>query len=188
MISTGLDKKFVARPDEAPQQETKRTYDPIPEGSYTVKVLEVAPWEKQVKDVYINTRDDKNRPVKDSTGKTVKELVKNVEYYNASITFEIAGGEYQGRRLWSNLTTHPNASFITDNFLFAIGAKEMVASEIPTKTVGKTLDVTVDIVSYERKVVDPETGLPRVEKKTKNEVKQFKKASLIQTTDTEDLF
>jgi hypothetical protein len=183
MINTGLDTKFVARPDEAPQQETKRSYEPIPAGTYNVRVLEIAPWEKQVKDIYINERDEKNRLVKDSDGNTVRSLVKNVEYYNANVTFEITSGEFANRRLWSNLTTHPNATFITDNFLYAIGAKEMVASEIPTKAVGKTLDVVVEISSYKRTVTDPDTGLETSETRTRNEVKSFRKPSQADDTD-----
>lgn len=176
MINTGLDKKFVAREDVAPVQETKRTYEPIPEGIYNVRVLEVQPWEKKVKDIYINVRDEKGKLVKDEDGNTVKELHKNVEYYNALMTLEVTHGENSGRRLFTNLTTHPNASFITDNFLYAIGAKEMVASEIPTKAVGKSLDVAVEISSYKRTVTDPNTGLETTETRTRNEVKSFRKA------------
>lgn len=187
MINTGLDRKFVARADGG-EQPTQRSYEPLPAGNYTVKVLEIKPWEKQVKDIYINQRDDKGRILKDSSGKNVKELTKNVEYYNALVTLEVIGGQYAGRRLFTNLTTHPNAFFITDNFLFAIEEKEMVASEIPTKALGKFLDVTVEISSYTKSVTDPDTGLETQEIKTKNDVKSFKKASLVKTVDNEDLF
>lgn len=185
MINTGLDKKFVARAETEVETQTKRSYEPIPEGTYNVRVLEVQPWEKKVKDIYINVRDDKGKIVKDEDGNTAKELHKNVEYYNALMTLEVAHGEHEGRRLFTNLTTHPNASFITDNFLYAIGAKEMVASDIPTKAVGKTLDVAVEISSYKRTVTDPNTGLETSETKTKNEVKAFRRAP---KTDDLDLF
>lgn len=183
MIDTGLDKKFVAREDVVQESDTKRTYEPIPEGTYNVRVLEVQPWEKKVKDIYINVRDEKGKLVKDESGATAKELHKNVEYYNALMTLEITHGEFSNRRLFTNLTTHPNASFITDNFLYAIGAKEMVASEIPTKAVGKGLDVAVEISSYKRTITDPDTGLETSETRTRNEVKAFRRAPKADDTD-----
>ena len=183
MINTGLDKKFVARQDSDMPIESKRSYEPIPEGTYTVRVLEITPWGKQVKDINVIVRDDKGKVVKDEQGNSVRKPVKNVEYYNANVTFEITSGNFEGRRLWSNLTTHPNASFITDNFLYAIGAKEMVASDIPTKALEKTLDVVVEISSYEKKVTDPDTGLERTETRTKNEVRSFRRPSKIDDTD-----
>lgn len=183
MINTGLDKKFTGERDIENISDTPRSYDPIPEGTYSVRVLEIQPWEKKVKDIYINQRDDKNRLIKDPDGKTVQELVKNVEYYNALMTLELSEGEYQGRRLFTNLTTHPNASFITDNFLYAINAKAMVASEIPTKALNKTLDVAVEISTYEKKITDENTGLERSETRTKNEVKAFRRAGKLDDTD-----
>jgi hypothetical protein len=183
MINTGLDRKFIARQDTDTPTESKRSYEPMPEGTYPVRVLEITPWEKQVKDINVIVRDEKGKIAKDEEGNSVRKLTKNVEYYNTNVTLEITGGDYENRRLWTNLTTHPNASFITDNFLYAIGAKEMVASDIPTKAIGKTLDVVVEISSYERKITDPDTGLERTETRTKNEVKSFRKPSKLDDTD-----
>ena len=183
MINTGLDKTFTARQDNEGVTETKRSYEPIPEGIYTVSVLEINPWEKQVKDIYVNQRDDKGKLIKDKDGNNVKELMKKVEYYNSLMTLEVTHGNHVGRRLFTNLTTHPNASFITDNFLYAIGAKEMVASEIPTKAVGKTLDVVVEISQYEKKVTDPDTGIETTETRSKNEVRSFRRPSKLDDTD-----
>lgn len=187
MINTGLDKKFVAKPDSE-DQPSKRSYEPIPSGNYTVKVLEIQPWEKQIKDIYVNLRDNSGKVIKDATGKNQKELIKDVEYYNSLMTLEVQGGEHAGRRLFTNLTTHPNASFITDNFLYAINEREMIASDIPKKAPDRFLDVTVEIASYNKTQVDPDTGIETVEVRTKNEVKAFKKASLVKTVDNEDLF
>ncbi len=183
MINTGLDRKFTGERNTENISETKKSFDPIPEDIYNVRVLEIQPWEKQVKDIDVIVRDEKGKIAKDEEGNTVRKLTKNVEYYNTNVTLEITGGDYENRRLWTNLTTHPNASFITDNFLYAIGAKEMVASDIPTKAIGKTLDVVVEISSYERKITDPDTGLERTETRTKNEVKSFRKPSKLDDTD-----
>lgn len=183
MINTGLDKKFVAREDVEQNSSKSKDFSPVPKGRYSVEVEKVDDWKKVVKDVYINQRDENNKLVKDSDGNTVRALVKDVEYYNTNVRLKIVSGNHKGRILFTTLTTHPNASFITENFLFAINKSEMVASQIPTRTIGSHLDVDVEIETYNKKVTDPDTGIEKTEPKEKNVVKAFKKSNLVQSDD-----
>ena len=177
MINTGLDKNFKAREfkDEG-TQTTKKSYEPIPAGAYEVEVLEVEPWQSRIKDIYINLRGEDGRLLRDENGQTVRELHKGVEYYTANVKLKVVEGEHEGRWLFTSITTHPNASFITENFLYAIGQQELTASKIQDVASGSRLRVDVTIEKYDRKVTDQDTGLEKTEAKTKNEVKTFKKS------------
>lgn len=170
MINTGLDTKY-----EGKQNKQTNSFEPVPAGNYLVKVQEVKPWQSVVKDVYVNQRDEYGRLVRDTNNKIVKQLVKGLEYYRCNAVLVIEEGEHKGRRLFTNLTTHPNARFIMENFLYAIGEAEALASEVQTKATGKTLEVTVEVTSYDKKVTDENTGIEKIITVPKNEVKEFNK-------------
>lgn len=146
----------------------------VPVGDYEVKVLSVDDWKPTTKDIYVNVTDGRGRIVRGDDGKPVKELVKGHTFYTADVVLEITDGDYAGSRLYTSLTTHPNASFITENFVRAVGLIGVPLRDVPAKAVDLTLTVGVVHDSYEKKTVDNDTGLETVEVKQKAKVTSFK--------------
>lgn len=154
-----LNQSVEARPQEVQEKQTKRNFETLPEGTYQTKVLEIKEWTPMTRDVWVNRRDGSGRILKDADGKIQKELHKNLTFYNVDMTLEITEGEHSGRRIWTSLTTHPNAEFITQGFLFAVGATKMTYGDIPTQCLNKNLAVETFNEAYTKKVTDPDTGL-----------------------------
>lgn len=152
-------------------------FAPIPNGDYDVVVHEIKPWKELVRDSNVNKRDDEGKLVRDGNGKVVKELIKGLKFYTADVVLKIVGGDFENRRLYPSLTTHPSAVFITENFLYAVGEEEMTFGEIPTLCVGKTLTVSVETETYYKTVTDPDTGFEEKIPKTKASVKSFLRPS-----------
>lgn len=172
-----LNQAVQARAQEPEKTETKKSYDNLPEGTYNTKVLEIKEWTPMTKDVWINKRDGAGRITRDASGKIQKELHKNLTFYNVDITLEITDGDNKGRRIWTSLTTHPNAEFITQGFLFAIGANKMTYGDIPTQCVDKVLAVETFNEPYTKTVVDPDTGLEQEITKYSTRVRKFLRPS-----------
>lgn len=154
-----LNKSVEAKPQEAQPKQQKKSFEILPEGTYNTKVLEIKQWKPMTKDVWVNKRDGAGRIVRGADGKIQKELHKNLTFYNVDITLEIIDGEHKGRRIWTSLTTHPNAEFITQGFLFAIGKTKMTYGDIPTQCVDKLLSVETFNDPYTKLITDPDTGL-----------------------------
>lgn len=155
------------------------SYEPIPEGDYLVRVKEIKPWKETVKDISINVRDEEGLLVKDSEGKLIKELHKNYSFYNANMTLEVIDGEYKGRLLFTSLTTHPNVSFITENFLYAVEVDEVPYAEIQNTCTNKQLEVGVIVNNENFKTSqDPVTGKEVKTPNPRNEVKTFKRTKI----------
>lgn len=172
-----LNKSVEARPQEAQPRQDKKSYELLPEGTYNTKVLEIKSWEPMTKDVWVNKRDGAGRIVRGTDGKIQKELHKNLTFYNVDITLEITDGEHQGRRVWTSLTTHPNAEFITQGFLFAIGENKMTYGDIPSQCVDKVLAVETFNDPYTKKVTDPDTGLEEEITRYSTRVKKYLRPS-----------
>lgn len=157
-------------------------FTPIPDGEYKAIVKEIKPWEGITKDIYVNEKDENGWLVKDADGKKVTTLHKDFTFYNAKVTFEILDGDYKGRKLIENLTTHPNASFITSNFLYAANIGEITVGEIPNKCVGVKMIVGIETDTYTKKtkIKDKETGEEtyKEEEKSVNRIKSFAKLEL----------
>lgn len=178
MINTGLDKKYQGKQTSSGEKVI------LPKGDYLVEVKYFKEWKPNTKNIMVNVRDENGRIVRDEKDQIVKELVKDCTYYVTTMSLEVLDGEFAGERIWTTLTTHPNATFIMENFLYAIGCEELMPSQIE-ETIGKKLKVGVEISSYDKKEKDKATGLETVVQVPKNEVKSFKKAPLVQTDDTE---
>lgn len=135
-------------------------FSPLPEGEYIVKVKEIKPWESQTKNIYVNQKDENGWLIRDANNKIVKKLHKDFTFYNARVTFEVLEGEQKGRKLSENLTTHPNADFITTNFLYAANVGEITVGDIPNKCVDAVMIINVEIQEYIKKttIKDKETG------------------------------
>ena len=177
-----LNQTVEGRPQE-PQEQ--RNFDPLPDGDYEVKVTETKEWKPTTKDVWINRRGEDGKILKDDNGKMLKELHKNLTFYNLEITLEIIDGEYKSRKIWTSLTTHPNAEFITQGFLYAINAPKMTYGEIPGQCVGQRLKVTTFNESYKKTVVDSDTGLENEVEKFSTRVKYFSRPSIIESGEEE---
>lgn len=183
-IDTSLNKKYVA----GTGVDLNKTFTPIEDGEYTVRVKEVTPWVAKTSNVKVIQRDEKGKPILNEKGEKVTELVNDCTFYNCTAKLEIIGGEYDGRIVFHNLTTHPNMSFNIPQFLYGLGMKELSASEIQEKTKGKICIAEVYTDVYEKKVQDKETGLDKLEKRTINRVSKFKENNAAtQKNDIEDL-
>ena len=161
---------------EAPKQSE---YVALPKGNYPVVVKEIKPWVSTTKDIYVNEKDENGYTKKDGKGNKISNLVKDCIFYQAKTTFEVTSGEFKGRRITENLTTHPNADFIVKNFLFAAGIDNITVGEIPTKCVGVEMELELDVETYDKKTTkkNPETGIETVSTETKetNRIKNFLK-------------
>lgn len=169
MVDTSLNKKYTA------SAGGNSDFSPIPDGEYHLKVIEIKPWEKKTQDVMVIKRDENGKALVDEKGSQIREKVSNCEFYNSTVKLSVVGGQYDGRLIFYNLTTHPNMSFAIPNFLYGIGEKDMAASDIPTKAIDKLCLADVITDTYDKKKTDKDTGLETIEKKTVNRVKSFKK-------------
>lgn len=168
MINTSLDKKYVARAGG------QTNFEPLPEGEYTLRVKEVDEWKPTTKTIQVIQRDENGNAIKDEKGKNLTETVPNCTFYNCNVRFEVVGGEYDGRLIFHNLTTHPNMSWSIDNFLYAIGLKELTASEIKNACVGKECIGNVYIDSYDKTVQNRDTGIDEVVSRKVNRIRSLK--------------
>jgi len=165
----GLDTKIAAKD---PREDT---FALVEEGVYGVTVNAIDAWLPITKDVNVYIRDEAGYPVRDDNGKLKTQLVKNLTFYTAKVTFKINDGKHKGRLLSTQLTTHPNALFITEGFLYAVGVSELAFSEIQKKCVGKVLDVEVKHKTLpKRSKINATTGLPEdLPERVVPEVKTF---------------
>jgi hypothetical protein len=168
MVNTGLDAKYTANAGG------QINYDPVPDGEYTLRVKEVDPWKKTTRTIQVIQRDEKGNALKDDKGKNITETVNNCEFYNCNVRFEIVGGEYDGRLIFHNLTTHPNMSWSIPNFLYALGLKELAASQIQTECIGKECIGNVYTDTYEKKQQNKDTGIDETVERKINRIKSFK--------------
>lgn len=170
----------VKASDSAPSTGERKPFEPLPEAEYVVEVTEIKPWKASTKDVWVSQRDGNGRLIKDSAGKIVKELHKNLTFYNCNVTLTIAEGEFKGRKMWTNLTTHPNATFITENFLYAVEEDEITYGQIPTICINKKLVVGTENKEYTVTATNADTGLEEEIKKVKTEVKTFQRLPILE--------
>jgi hypothetical protein len=149
-------------------------FSPAPKGEYTIRVREIKPWTAKTQDIKVIQRDENNRALKDEKGQNVTVLEKNLTIHSCLVTFEIVGTEQEGKRIFHNLTTHPNAPFSIPSFLYGLGIPELAASQIQTTCVGMMCLGNVDIETYDKKIVDQNTGLETFVEVPKNVIKSFK--------------
>ena len=168
MINTGLNRSYKASDRQV------MDFSPIPDGTYNFRVKEISPWKAETKTIKVYTRDENNRFITNEKGEKVSETIPNVTFYNAMVKLEVIGGEYEGRIIFHNITTHPNMDWSIANFLDAVGVVECNASDIPTVCKSKLCTGVVETRAYDKKVQDKETGIDKIEKKYVNSIKSFK--------------
>ena len=160
------------------KKSTPKDFSPVPKGKYLVEVNEIKPWKATTKNIQVIVKDKKGYPVKEK-GKNKKELVKDFTYYNAQLSFKIIEDDYKGRLIFDNLTTHPNADFYLENFIYAIRLDEVALNQLQNKAKGLKLTITVDIneEAYKYEVNDV-TGQKKKVISPKNEVKNYLRVDL----------
>lgn len=168
MINTSLDRKYVAKEGGQPN------YDPIPEADYRLRVKDIDPWKAVTKTVKVIQRDEEGNALQDAKGENITETIPNCEFYNCTAKLEVVGGEYNGRIIFHNLTTHPNMDWNIPNFLYALGLKDLMASQIQTACKGMECIGHVYIDTYDKVIQNRETGIDETVKKTVNRIKSFK--------------
>lgn len=167
MIDTSLTKRYNAR------EGVNTEYSPIPEGQYKLRVKEVTPWQKETKNLNVIVRDESGNALVDAKGEKLRQMIPNCEFYNATVKFEVVGGEYNGRLIFHNITTHPNMTFSIPSFLYGIGLDNISAAEIQSLAVGKMCLGNVKIDVYNKKVQNKETGLVEEQPKNINRIKSL---------------
>lgn len=156
------------------QGKEQKSYDDLPVGRYTVKVKEIGDWEiKSVKNANIIVRDEDGAMAKDEKGKVKKEIVPLLEYATSKVKLEVVEGEHTGRLIFTNLSTHPDALFVMEGFLFAIDKSEIALGNVKQECEGEMLDVELNYRTYEKPTTDQATGLTTVESKKVQDVKKF---------------
>ena len=168
MVNTGLDNKYIAK------EGGQTNFEPIPDGDYTLKVKEIDPWKKSTKTIKVIQRDENGNALKDEKGNNITETINNCEFYNCNVKFEVVGGEYNGRIIYHNLTTHPNMNWAIPNFLYALNLKELMASQIQSTCVGKECIGNVYTDNYKKTVQNKETGIDEEVTKEVNRIKSLK--------------
>ena len=119
-------------------------------------------------------RDENGTALKDEKGNNITETVQNCEFYNCSVRLEITEGQYSGRLVFHNLSTHPNMPFSIPAFLYGLGVSELAAGEIQDNVPGKECLIDVITETYTKTVQNKETGLDEEQERQINKVKNFK--------------
>lgn len=159
-------------------KETKN-FEPIPAGVYEAVVANIEPWEaKEFIDVKINKKDESGLVVRDENG-NIEKVDASFTAYSANLRLKIVSGDYEGRIIFANLTTHPDVRFLLDQFVYAT-VTSCVLADLQEKSIDKPLKINVGIKEYPKKYVDPNTAIEKTEIKTKNYVKGFYKTALVQ--------
>jgi hypothetical protein len=163
----------------------KKEYTPLPEGTYNVEVVEVAPeWKQQSKAVeYINARDSKGSLLKDDNGKLIKDAVANYTFYTLDLKLRVVEGENKGRFIFGSLTTHDNVLFLTEGFLYAVGINQLnnINDIFTEDLVGKKLMVETTNQTYTKMVDDKDTGISNPVEKTRTRIRKFLKTPIAKT-------
>ena len=154
-------------------------FSPIPNNTYHVIVEKVSDWKSEVVDINVNQRDEHNKIVKDGDGKNIKVSLKSQTLYKANVTFTVTAGDFKGRKVFLNLSTHPDIIFRTQNLLWAVGKASIQLGDLQRAIVGLPLDITVEIKKRPSKVVDKTSGATTYVDKDFNDVTAFAKPSLI---------
>lgn len=162
-------------------------YVALPDGEYDVEVIEIKNWKPITKkNVMVNQRGADGKLLRDGSGKIVRNKEAELTFYTCDVRLKIVSGDHKGRIIFTSLTTHPNAVFITEGFLYAVGEDSMTFGEIPTKCVERLLSVDVYQEEYTAKKTNDDTGIEEEITKIKNRVKRFIRPSHIIETDEED--
>lgn len=150
-----------------------RDFGPIPKGTYNLKLLEVGEWKpRPLSNVRVISYDDRFQKLKDPSGNDIVKVVNSITIYENNLKFEVVDGPYKGRWIFHRVSTHPNRPWEIPNLLSGLGESTLKLSELSTLK-GRTTKALVDIDSYEKKVVDEETGLEQKVPTEKNVVKRF---------------
>lgn len=169
----------------AVKQEESVGYDVIPEGKYLVEVVQIDEWEKKSKkNALITRRDERGFAIKDEKGKVIKDKVDNLEWYQCNVRFKIIEGDYANRIVFSNLTTHPDALFMTQGFLYAVGLSELPLNKIQETCLGRKLIIDVYHSKYTKKEIDKTTGLEVEKTYTNARVRTHIRPDLPETLNT----
>jgi len=157
--------------------EHAQTFDIIPEGYYAVEVVSIADWKPTVY----------KRIALSEFGVKTGEVLEDATVYNAQAKLKIIDGDYAGRNLWYNLTTHPNAAFIIENFTYAIDVKCNL-KDLQKEAVGKQIEAYVIETTYNKKNSDKDTGIETTIAVPKNEIKTVRrlKFPIAQENNSED--
>ena len=168
MVDTSLNRKYEAK------EGVQLDFSPIPKGEYTIRVKEISPWKEEIKNIKVIQVDENGKALLNEKGEKITTLENNCKFYNCNVKFEVVGGEYDGRLVFHQLTTHPNMSFNIPAYLYALGLNELSASEIQTETLNKMCLANVVIDTYDKHIQNKETALDEIVKKEVNHIKSFK--------------
>jgi len=120
-----LDTKIQAK------QGTGGTFELLPKGKYEVLVTKISDWVGKTLDIKVNRRGADGKVVKAADGKTnVKDAMNGYNLFECDVEFTVVVGEHEKRKLFTNLSTHPDLMFRSENLLWAIGEQEATLNQI----------------------------------------------------------
>lgn len=151
------------------------SYEPIPKGDYDLRLVSVSDWKPTVlTNVKVITYTDDFRKAVGADGKDITTIVPSLTIYSANLKFEVVGGDYNGRWIYSNVTTHPNIPWSVPSLLSGLGVPTLKLSQLST-LVDTMCNAKIDIEINTRKIVDKDTGIESLEAKPRNVIKRFNK-------------
>ena len=180
MVDTSLNKKYGAK------ASSNANFEPAPEGKYTLIVKDISDWKAKTQNIQVIQKDENGTPILNEKGEKIKELVENCTFYSALATLEIAEGEHKGKRVFYNLTTHPNMDFNIANFLYGVGLDGISPEEIKT-SIGRHCVAKVVVETYEKTVQNKDTGLDEVQSRQTNKVHYFEEYNFEDIDETDEL-
>ncbi len=176
MIDT-LDQVVVAK------ESTAGSFDLLPKGEYTVKLLSVSDWKSRELLNFKKIKfDDNFQKMVGPDGKDIIEIVPTVTVFDCDLKFAVVGGDFDGRWVYHRVSTYPNRPWEIPALLSGLGVPALKPSLLNT-LVGTTATVVVDVEAYDKKVVDKDTGMESKEVKEKNVIKRFKAPKVSATED-----
>lgn len=157
-----------------PSEPINESREPL-NGTFTFKVIKITPWKAEpAKTIQVAERDETNRVVKDASGKVVRHTMKDVVLYSTVVTLEVQDdGEFKGRRVFHRFDTHPDFAFIIGQFTYACDVGSPTLAEIPTVCLNQIIEASVEPQTYDKKVVDKETGIEQLVPTTISKITKF---------------
>lgn len=148
---------------ENTNEDKKANFERLPNGEYVVEIEEIKePVEVKIANAKVKLRDADNKIVRGEY--TTKD---NLEFVRFDVVLRIAEGAFEGRKIWTKLSTHPDYVWILKGLLYVTGNSKMTLNEIPT-LVGTKVAVDTNTVdrTYTKTEIDPTTALETEVEKT----------------------
>lgn len=158
-----LTKQVIDNPS-TPKEGGKKGFEPLPSGEYTVKFEKIStPKEVKIPKARVKLRDENGKIV---SGEYTS--VKNLEFLRWDVTLVITEGEFEGRKIWTKLSTHPDYVWLLKGALMVVDNPTATYAEVENLDKDELFRVDVNTVerTYTKTETDPDTGIEEEVEKT----------------------